>query len=404
MKRILILRSDDHIFDRTDYKNYKPVNGENIGNKLWLMGLISSISGKDCTIEYENKKLDVGFINENYDMCIKPSANLFGEYFAHWMDDHVKKYAGVKIPIHVIAVGAQAKSYDELDDLAEKIKPSAVSFIESIDRTGGTFALRGYFTEALLKRLGYNKAFVTGCPSLFQLGLININKGISLEEELKTAFNGNLKLSYDFLIKRMSAGDFFDQSVFFDVICSDDVPDYSTLLKKYGLYGTRLLMNKKVRLIIDMPDWMNYLKTEGFNFSFGTRIHGSIMSLLSGIPALVIPPDTRVQEMCEFFEIPTTTYKEARKSNLIDLYHNADYTAFNSNFAARLQYYIDYLQGIGIEYNADSLFFKEVLQNKYTMNSEFDAYVSHIDNVKTNKNSELFYMTKEIGKSVLKKV
>lgn len=403
-KRILILRTTDHIFERTDYKSFSPVQGENIGNKLWLMGLISTISGKNCTIEFADRKMDPGYINENFDMCIKPSANMFGEAFAKYMDNHVKNYSGITIPIHVIAVGAQAKSYDDLDNLAEKIKPSAVRFIESIDKTGGLFALRGYFTEALLKKYGYNKAVVTGCPSLFQLGLLKINKNDKKKNELKTAFNGNLKLSYDYIIKNNNCGEFFDQSVFFDAICGDITSfNYDQLLRKYGLYGTRLLLNNKIQLLIDMPDWMNYLKSEKYNFSFGTRIHGSIMPILSGIPALVIPPDTRVKEMCDFFDIPTITYKEAKHSDLFDLYQQTDYSFFNSGFHKRLQFYIDFLKKIGLEYNSDNPFFKNVLNGSHTMSSDFEDYKTKTNNIRVNKNSELLFVSKEIGKTLFHK-
>lgn len=402
-KRILILRSTDHIFDKTDYGNYQPVQGENTGNKLWLMGLISTISGSNCAIEFEENRLDPGYINEQYDMCIKPSANLFGETFEHYLESHVKRYSGVNIPIHVIAVGAQAKSYDDLDDLAEKIKPSAVRFIESIEKTGGLFALRGYFTDALLRKYGYNNAYVTGCPSLFQLGPIEIIKHKILDNELKTAFNGNLKLCYNYIIRQKNCGEFFDQSVFFNAICGDiNSFSYDQLLKKYGLYGARLLLNKKIQLLIDMPDWMNYLKTEGFNFSFGTRIHGSIMPILSGIPALVIPPDTRVREMCEFFDIPTITNKEVKHNSLLDLYDRTDYSVFNSNFQKKLQYYIEFLKRIGIEYNSDNLFFKQVINNCHAMTQGFDDYKERVDNIKENKILEYLYSFKEMGKTILK--
>lgn len=201
-KKILILRSSANIFDHTDYKSFKPAMGENVGNKLWLMGLYSCVSGTNCSVDFYDRKMDPGYINENYDMCIKPEANIFGEHFAHWMDYHVKQYKNIRIPIHVIAAGAQAKSYDDLDALAERIKPSAVNFIESIEKTGGTFALRGRFTEALLKKYGYHKAYVTGCPSLFQLGIIQIDHAVSDSRELLTAFNGNLKLCCDYLLKK----------------------------------------------------------------------------------------------------------------------------------------------------------------------------------------------------------
>ena len=399
--RVLVLRSCKHIFEKTDYQSYRSVQGDNTGNDLWLMGLISTISGTNCTVEYQDRHMDPEYINQNYDMCIKPEANMFSEKFAHYMDYHVKQYSKISIPIHVIAVGAQAKNYDELDDLAERIKPSAERFIESIDRTGGLFALRGRFTEALFKKLGYHKAYVTGCPSLFQLGPLNISKQQDVDRNmLLTAFNGNLHLAYS-LIKK-NKGVYFDQSIFFDTLYGETkCTDYSKMLSKYGLYGTRLLMDKKVQLFLDMPDWMYYLKSNGFNFSIGTRIHGNIMPILSGIPALVVPPDARVREMCDFFDIPTISYKKAIKGDLYDLYNQTDYSMFNTNFQKKLDYYINFLKKIGIEYNPNSLFFTDVIHDDYSLPLGYEDYKANMDIVRVKKKNELYYQMKELGKSLM---
>lgn len=43
-------------------------------------------------------------------------------------------------------------------------------FISTIYKTGGQFALRGWFTAEFFKKLGFDNPAVVGCPSLYQLG------------------------------------------------------------------------------------------------------------------------------------------------------------------------------------------------------------------------------------------
>ena len=146
--RILVLRhieknSMDDIFHQTDYPSYEWIKATNVGNKLWLMGLISTISTPENQIDFLESYMDADYINSNYDICIKPEANIFSPRFQRGMERHVENYKGVRIPIYVIACGAAAKTYDELDGLCSSIREPATAFIKSVYETGGEFCLRG---------------------------------------------------------------------------------------------------------------------------------------------------------------------------------------------------------------------------------------------------------------------
>lgn len=139
--RILILRhiepnSMDDIVGQTDYSQYEWVKSTNVGNKLWLMGLVSTISTSENQIDFLESFMDADYINENYDICIKPEANIFSPRFKDGMERHVARYAGVKIPIYVIACGAAARSYDALDELCmyDSIKSIFISLSETYYR------------------------------------------------------------------------------------------------------------------------------------------------------------------------------------------------------------------------------------------------------------------------------
>lgn len=107
--------------------------------------------------------------------------------------------------------------------------------------------------------------------------------------------------------------------------------------------------------------------------------------------------------MCEFFDIPTVSYSQVKNKEMIDLYNIADYSRFNDGFKNKLQYYIDYLHTIGIEYNKSNVFFDNVLNNRYTINEGYDKYFSVVSSMKRDKANECYYILKELGKTILRK-
>lgn len=113
-----------------------------------------------------------------------------------------------------------------------------------------------------------------------------------------------------------------------------------------------------------MYNWSNYLKEVGFDYSFGTRIHGSIMAILSGIPATVAAIDTRTMEMADFFNIPYIKHIPGHSytpEELVALYNQADYTTFNETYPEKYQVYENFLiqHGIVTHANQHNSFFSE---------------------------------------------
>ena len=132
----------------------------------------------------------------------------------------------------------------------------------------------------------------------------------------------------------------------------------------YGAYTAELLAEDRIRLIPDMYNWSIFLKKTGFDYSFGSRIHGSIMAILSGIPATVVAIDTRTMEMADFFNIPYVKHVAGHvytPEELAAFYNQADYTKFNETYQRNYQVYEDFLvqHGIVSHVNQHNRFFDE---------------------------------------------
>ena len=365
MSKILIWRQiipgdGVDIFTHTDYTKLtahmdRLYNGAcpNWGNKLWFQGLYSEINTPENQITFR-KDETIDYINQNFDLIIYPMANFFSVQYCSDTTEFTKILVRIKIPVYIIACGAQADSYDALDDLIEKIGAPASRFIEAIYHTGGEFCLRGDFTKEFFTKLGFPSAVVTGCPSMYQLGRnfrVNKHEALPTVQELKIAVNGHLK-AFEEIMKEFPGSLFFDQDQFLKQLYEPGYLSCKNLRFKLsfyrhqGVYLAELIGKGRIKMFADIPTWYHYLRSNGFHYSFGTRIHGSIMALLAGIPVTVLAIDSRTREMADFFDIPYIEFRPDHAYSAEDVYSSyerADYGKLNASFSDKFDRYERFL-------------------------------------------------------------
>lgn len=384
MAKIIIYRNVNEIeYDILHKTNYNILadriakerrgNWPNFANKLWLQGLISEISVEENEIAYLEENMTMEEINEKYDLMIFPSANIFARNYVEAIKKLTIEFRKCQIPIFVISCGVQASNNAELSNLIHDIGGTSTEFIDAIYKTGGEFSLRGYFTKEFFDRLGFPSAVVTGCPSLYQVGrYLRIDKDEVGPRQLKPVVNGqNYMFSSPFYKKIFNE---YKNSVFVDqdhygkyLYDPTFFADYNyslknmlKLVKNETFLGMELLSHDRIVYFADMPQWNSWLKESDFNFSFGARIHGNIMSILSGIPAVVHAWDSRTREMAEFYSIPFVDDSIVASSSLYAIYEKADYSEFNNNFQKHYDEYEDFLRRCGIvktSMGSEKLFF-----------------------------------------------
>jgi len=375
------------IFRRLDYQviyqelldNYH-ANGINIGNKVWIQGLISELSTPENEIFFYNPKESWDEINSKYDKIVYSAANMFSPRYVSLIEQVSDLFRNSKIPVYVIAIGAQADSYDCMDLLVSSTKESVTKFVDSIYTTGGEIACRGFFTKEYLDCVVSNTAVVTGCPSLFQNGR---DLKITLSDEKnKVILNGNAPIK-DLLDNNNYI--YVDQEAFLGF--TYDMTDYNMLkylsymTYRFGEKITRHFVEGRIKIFWDMPEWRQFIKDNGFNFSAGSRIHGSIMSILSGIPAVIYPLDSRVREMAEFYNIPLL--------GSIDDYYRLDtvkqkisYDKFNSEYPKLYDEYEKFLQDCGLvkKINTNNMFWnRELPQNREQINDRIEKMRTRLE-------------------------
>ena len=395
MSRILVYRYID-ITNSSDYNKMietfqKKYQGHcpNFGNKVWYQGIISEISTEDNVISYYDPSMSVETINSSFDLLLYPMANIFSVEYAKALDGISDFISKLKIPVYIISCGAQAKSYDELDTLVDAVGKESKRFIETVYRSGGDFALRVYFTAEFFEKLGFHDLNVVGCPSLFQLGnQLRISDEKVAKEQFKVAVNGSADIALPLMKQYNSI--YYDQDYLFDLLYNKHYYDRHPAgfkndiqwlkASRFGTYFTEMILNNRIRLLADVWDWQHSLQNEGFSFAFGTRIHGSIIAVLSGLPTVIVNLDSRVKEMAELYNIPNIDMNEAKlyangTKDLYDLYTHTDYTSFHQTFPQKYQEYNDFLVRCGIVKKIND-------NNKYWGISRGNYPVSAIDEAK----------------------
>ena len=382
MRKVLLYHKkndlDRRIFPPTDYnvlwKEYGMLSG-NAGNKLFIQACEQYLTKPDIQYSHLEENMTPEYINHNFDTILLPTANIFNQSKSviRWLEKHTNEFNQYKIPVIALGAGAQANSYDELDDLCSSIKEVAQKFINAVYRTGGQFGLRGYFTQELFNRWGYRDAVVIGCPSFYQKGRsLTIQKKNISRDNFIPSINGELPLLSDkWWQKQFSLfpeAVYIDQNLFYNLLYNKkfheqnklSIKKASELSQQFTQFALQLIHEDRVKLFYDVLPWINYFSTKNVSFSIGQRIHGNIAAILGGVPAAVCIHDSRTRELSEFFEIYSC--KQPKKSeDIFEIYCESDYTLFNKNYSKKFDNFEKFLYDYGISYDIND---NEMFENK----------------------------------------
>lgn len=324
----------------------------NAGNKVWIQGIVSELSTEDNEVRFLEREFTWDYINSYFDVIVFSTANLLYRLYKDDIEQITKEFQKSRIPIFCISMGAQAGIDEEPGHVAEGMESTISAFLDAIYSSGGEIGVRGWYTKEVLDAVMKNSAAVIGCPGLYQNGpnLSISNEKISFQD-FSAAINGDIFFSKQLVCEKTV---FLDQTTYpkelYDVeyyerTCKGKI--VYNLVKKCGVEKAELLLSGKVKLFMDVPQWHDFLGTT-VNFTYGGRIHGNIISILSGIPALIYPVDKRVAEIAEFYHIPYTTKKPENIRELYDLYLETDYTMFNDVYPDLYHKYESFLRSCGL--------------------------------------------------------
>lgn len=290
------------------------------------------------------------YINDNYDMVVLPFANAFRKDYISKLDGYTDLINKLRIPVVVVGIGAQAR-LDDLNSFDTDVDNKVSNFVKAVLNHSTSIGVRGEYTQKYLKRLGFEKYVrVIGCPSMYMYGDTLPQQSPHVPHaELQLNVNGkgsdSARIHQYFLPPPC-------KSVFVAQTFRELKMIYTGRKIKNDIsYPYRLdspiLEKMNIRFPLSVQGWIELLQKG--NMSIGTRIHGSIVSVLSGLPTFIICTDSRTLELAEYHNIPHCTEKDFDfNRSIYEIYDNTDFSQVYKGHSERYKTFRFFMQENGI--------------------------------------------------------
>ncbi len=363
--------------------------GNNLGNLVFTNASHWLLTTTDQVTVSNHLRIipsDASWINDNFDAFVIPLANAFRPSFQKPLKRLTKLISKLDIPVMVLGVGAQVPLTNDFSRL-KPMEDDVKNFMNAVLDRSASVGVRGEVTERYLSSLGYSNVEVIGCPSMF-IG----RDRLSMREQSNHAdLNDNSKLALTFSpyvrkgealvddsYKKFQNLDYFAQDIYtMRTIVSGEPLDHDGTFPGIPDYSSHpLFIGRRTKFHVDPISWMNDLKS--YEFSFGTRIHGTIAALTSGVPATLIAHDSRTTELADYFDIPymksTSLTADTTVKDLHDLWDPAALVAGHAERFSRISNFIS-LNGFKVasqeemEFNISRARTKDALQVEPTVSN-----------------------------------
>ncbi len=315
---------------------------ENFGNSYIIYSLLHELCGKmikpnQNLLLYPDIEKDTKIINEESSCAIlllqdfiRPAEQQFKIDYEKWYELLSK----INVPLFFPSLGIN--SCDGIKNLHKRLSPEVVKILKLVADKTELIGVRGYVTQEVLHNLGIDNVRVIGCPSFFKNGrnrFVDKKQKIDMNKVVYSAeYNFDLIKGHDVVIQG-------NNKELWNVLCFDksvyDISDYNYKILKYA----------KPVVFSDCQSWEEYLSK--FDFCLGVRLHGSIVALNSGVPAVCTNPDARAEELCSYLHIPYHP-EFLNESNIQKIYDNCDWSDMNKNYNKLYDNFIDYLDKSGL--------------------------------------------------------
>lgn len=340
MKILFQTSIDYRAFRHDQLQHYIDDVGQNTGNLMFTTAMqwMLEQSGEEVLIEHVPwdelpSKIDRNSITHLIINCsnwVRPS-NLT------LLKIVVDACKSISCPIYFIGLGVNASlvEYEKTEfGSLEILDPIVKELIATVERSGGAIGVRGHYSKAYFDSVYMSDSTrVTGCPSICQFGSFPTTIHNPLPKIL-----GSIALNGQHLFDKISHLKFNASSVEF--ICQDWAiapllfPEHmmkSDWRRMLDLNAANLQMfaQEKVKIYDSIDAWSEHL-TQKVDCVVGTRIHGGLIALFSGVPALFLNWDSRLAELTHLYGLPSLKFDDWDGS--LELLQNYQWDSANTRF------------------------------------------------------------------------
>lgn len=269
-------------------------------------------------------------------------------------------------PIVVFGLGVQSNGYDLENATLPK---EAIELLQFLSQKATLLGVRGEYTKQVVEKLaGVKNAYVTGCPSLYSRPEMisklrtRLREGSSSKRAAGNVTNLQRKSERELLSKIISSDSYLVEPVsrafhqYYVDVMSGRKPQLPYSMKPLvreepELFADHDLVpdwfSKYYRLFRDLEPWKQF-NQEHVRFSFGTRFHVNMNSILSGVPALWLTHDSRTRELVEFANFPHLPLESVADLDISDIEKSIDYEPFFDGIHGSFDNFNNYLSANGL--------------------------------------------------------
>lgn len=317
---------------------------------------------------WQKEKAELERLKELYDcIIIRGSTYLWEGYDLGGAADFIEF---MDKPVLIFGLGAQAPSFKNIE-----LEKGTIRFLKVISERAVSIGVRGQFTAEQIERHGINNVQVLGCPTFMRKHDVPTIKhgdeleriGITLTRQAKGIYGNNeehIRLVHNQLLE--NAARLSNQSF---LISQGEKEEYLISQREEGAdqavddilkylhfdqndkrtKPVRDLYLKRTVAFSNMKDWEAFSKS--LDFILGFRLHGNIVALHQGVPAVFITCDSRVQEIVDFWNLPYVKSSQIVDIDIEALYQSIDYTGFPLRFSQIKNDWIDFLNKNGAKHS-----------------------------------------------------
>ncbi|MEM9631780.1 MAG: polysaccharide pyruvyl transferase family protein [Pseudomonadota bacterium] len=317
--------------------------GINTGDVLVYDAMLKALAYDQITnVQFAHAEDEKLWPKQEYDATVIRGSN----YLTETVDigNVIPLLKKLKGPIVPVGVGAQAAKYKKLE-----LPKGSVEAWKIIADKCETIGVRGVYSAEVFNDLGIKNIRIIGCPSFYRglrpsiqikpMDPANARVGLTLNRYLSADYASNatktnrMQRALIQAVARRDQNRLYSQGEREETLAIFDKGEakqkhIQSILGKYGLSGDKdveALMSERMQAFFDVDEWAADAK-ENVDVLVGFRLHGNVIGLHQGIPAVFFTYDSRIRELSTLFAIPSVEVEEYMPINLERVFEAADFS------------------------------------------------------------------------------
>jgi hypothetical protein len=342
-------------------------SGNNLGNTLIGNGVVAVLAGYEYV--YRSEVSGPEEVNEKCCHIMIPAANFLWKSFDFgYMADFIEK---TNIPVTIVGLGAQTQDRSEVSS----IHPNTLRLVQIISERSPSLGVRGFYTAEVLAAHGIMNTEVLGCPSLYtrkQLPKfpdgredvdpsrisVNFSRRVAPhsfnQTSLRSVENALMKLALRYQLDFVAQDELSEIKISLGQSNPKEDDQIAAYFNGSNSFDVIAYFRSRTNYFCSYDDWASYMGRK--SASIGSRLHGNLMALINGIPALTIVHDSRTLEICALTGAPYLHINDLAGSRVDDEFlvaalKMASFDLFQRNMATLFAKYTNFLRSHNLNHS-----------------------------------------------------